>query len=404
MAPVTLLNFHLVDVIRGEVHGDATLRVEDERIAGIGGDALAGGELDLGGMYLVPGLIDVHSHLSFPATVDLPQVVNRELPALLAIRAVAAARATLNAGVTTVRDGASTSYIDIAVRDAVDRGYIPGPRVSASGYAIRMTGGHGDPPTSTLVHVDQPGRVDGADEVRKAARLNFKMGADHLKVFASGGLAGGHTHPGAAQLTQEEMAAAVDVARSAGGTVMAHSYSPESCRRAILAGVDSLEHACLIDDAGLALAKEHGTFVVPTLTPFWRGVQKVSQGPADERAIRSAGVYEAAVEMVRRAYAAGVSIAMGTDTGTVNCPHGENLREIALLAEAGMSGIDALRTATIQAARLMKRSADVGSIEVGKYADLVGVNDNPLEHPEMFGDPAVVRFVMKGGSVVRDDR
>lgn len=407
MADVVIHHAQLVDVVVGDIVEDAWIAIEQERVIAVGSGSGAphgAREYDLGGSFVLPGMIDVHAHLNWTGEPDLIGDIQRELPAYLAIKASVAAGKTLNAGVTTIRDGCGNAWSDIAVAKAIHTGVIPGPRMSAAGYGLRMTGGQGDGPTSTIITTDNPGVADGVDGVRRQARLNFKMGAGHLKIFVSGSASAGHTTPAAPQYTQEEIAAACDVAHTRGSTVMAHSYGVEACRRAILGGVDSIEHGCLIDDEGLELMRERGTYLDPTLTPFWRGAQRVAEGRSDARSRSAAAMYPQAVATVQRAIELGVTIAMGTDTGTAHNPHGENLREISLLVEAGMPPIEALRAATINAARLMRWEDRVGSLAPGRFGDLIATAQDPLAHPELFGSPAGVTFVMKGGELVRDSR
>jgi imidazolonepropionase-like amidohydrolase len=407
MADLVIRNASLLDVVAGDIVEDSWIAVERGRVIATGartGAPDSAQTYDMGGSFVLPGLIDVHAHLNWTEGPDLVSEIQRELPAYLAIKASVAAARTLAAGVTTIRDGCGNAWSDIAVARAIETGVVPGPRMSAAGYGLRMTGGQGDAPSSTMITTDNPGVADGVDAVRRQARLNFKMGAGHLKLFVSGGVAAGHTSPGAPQYSQEEIAAACEVAHTRGSTVMAHSYGAEACRRAILGGVDSIEHGSLIDDEGLALMREHGTYLDPTLTPFWRGVQRVTSGPGDPRSEKSAEMYQHAVSTVQRAVAMGVTIAMGTDTGTAYNRHGENLREISLLVQAGMSPIEALRAATVNAARLMRWDDRVGSLEPGKFADLVATAEDPLAHPELFESVDGVTFVMKGGELVRDSR
>lgn len=289
---------------------------------------------DAGGRYALPGLIDSHIHLTQAGAPD-PTATLKELPSYVAIRATVHARALLNAGITTVRDGGSIIYADIALRQAVDAGLVPGPRICACGYGLKMTGGHGDPVYSPVVHLEQPGLADGPDQMRKVARTNLKMGANHIKIIsASGGVMTEGSEPGAAQYTVEEMQAAIDEAHRFGKRAMAHAHGTKAIKNAILGGIDSIEHGSYLDDEVIDMMLRRGVFLVPTLLASHRIVEHGEKGGIPEYIVRKARqVRDDALASFNRAVKAGVKIAMGTDAGMPYNFHGENLNELSLMVK-----------------------------------------------------------------------
>jgi imidazolonepropionase-like amidohydrolase len=321
------------------------------------------------------------------------------------MRATVHARRLLEAGITSVRDGGSTAYADIALRQAIDAGLVPGPRVRACGYGLKMTGGHGDSFFSPIVEVSQPGMANTPDEARKVARMNLKMGADHIKIIsASGGVMSAGTEPGAPQMTIEEMRAAIDEAHNAGKPAMAHTHGTQAVKNAILAGVDSVEHGSYLDDEAIEMLLHRGVFLVPTLLAPVRIVQHGERGGIPEYAVRKAKqVREEHAKSFARAVRAGVKIAMGTDAGTPYNVHGENLNELSLMVEAGMTPMQAIVASTRMGAQLLQLGDKVGTLEAGKLADVVVLDGNPAERIDLLSDPARIRLVMKDGVVVRAD-
>jgi imidazolonepropionase-like amidohydrolase len=329
----------------------------------------------------------------------------KDLPSYFAIRATVHARKLLNAGITTVRDAGSTAYADLALRTAVDRGLVAGPRIRACGYGLKMTGGHGDSFYSPIVDVSQPGLANSADEARKVARMNLKMGADHIKILsASGGVMSEGTEPGMAQFTVEEMRAAIDEAHKAGKPAMAHCHGTQAIKNAILAGIDSIEHGSYLDDEAIQMMLDRGVFLVPTLLAAHRIVEHGDGGGIPEYAVRKARrVREDHKVSFGRALRAGVKIAMGTDVGTPYNVHGENLHELPLMVEAGMTPMQAIVASTKMGAILLQMGDRIGMLEPGKSADLVITDGDPSQDINLLKDPKKLVLVMKDGAVFRSE-
>jgi imidazolonepropionase-like amidohydrolase len=353
---------------------------------------------DLGDVTLLPGLIDAHVHLIGRAE-ETPYERLVETTARAAIEGVANARATLLAGFTTVRDLGARDVADIALRDAIAAGSVPGPRLLVAGKSISSTGGHGDRndlPEDVVVQRIS-GIADGPDEIRKRVRENCKRGTDWIKVLATGGVMSAGTHPTMADYEEDELRAAVEAARSKGRDVAVHAHGTEGIRRAILAGARSIEHASMLDADTLALAKEHGTFLVPNpYTNAWIIERGAAGGYQPYQIEKSRFVYERKLESLRSAIRAGLQVAYGTDSGVQ--PHGFNARQLSVFVEAGMSPLDALRSATLVNARLLRLEGRIGTLRAGAFADLVAVPGNPLEDITVVERP---RFVMKDGRVDR---
>jgi len=376
--------------------------VENGRIAAIGAagtlQAPAGTQkIDLTGLTLIPGLIEMHSHLLLHPYDETPwddQVLKEPLE-LRTIRAVVAAKATLEVGFTTVRDLGTegAGFADISLRDAIAQGMIPGPRVLAATRALVATGSYGPAGFDPRWEIPKGAQVvDGPVEMRKAVREQIAAGADWIKVYADYRRRPGITTP---TFTQEEMAAAVDEARSAGLPVAAHAYTPEGIRCAVLAGVATIEHGTGVTDELLALMKQKGVALVPTLAAS-EAVSRYAgwkPGAPEPQRIKEAR------EMFARALKSGVTIANGSDVGVF--AHGKNARELELMVAYGMSAKDALRSATSTAAAILRQEKNLGRIAPGYLADLVAVKGNPLEDISILEKPVVV---LKGGQVAVDRR
>ncbi len=396
----------LLDVGEGSLRSDILIRIENGVITGIvdaGESEIPADVLDLSDYIVLPGLIDVHTHLC--DNTWLGEAFDHwALPApAFGVVGTVNARKVLRAGFTTVRNVSEPYYCGLALRDAIARGWTEGPRIYASGPMISMTGGHGDwggwmgPSHSG----DTPAEAvaDGVLEVRKQVREHLKHGADLIKVAATGGFSSHGTVPGAAEYAIDEMRAAVEEAAKRGLTVAAHAHGAEGIQNAIAAGVHSIEHASLMDDESIRQMREHGVFLVADLLGahydlIEAGTDWSHKGVTDNRE-----EYLAYASRVEKAYRAGVRMAFGTDSGVY--PHGRNAEQFALMVDAGFTPIDALRSATIQAARLLGVETDTGSIEVGKRADLIAVKGNPLTDISTL---TKVDFVMKQGAIVKWDR
>lgn len=386
----------------GRVISPAVVLVENDRITAVGPSLpIPEGArvIDLGAATLLPGLIDVHDHLtSIPENSGyngLGLSIPRE-----ALQGAASAAKTLRAGFTSARNVGANGYTDVALRDAIDAGDVPGPRLLVSGPALGITGGHCD---NNLLPSEfrfrDPGVADGPWDARAKVREVVKYGADLIKICASGGVLSKGDQPGTAQYSPEEMKAIVEEAHRLGRKVAAHAHGTQSIKEAILAGIDSVEHASLIDDEGIRLAKQHGTFLVMDI---YNDDYIVSDGARvgmlPESIEKEKLVGRQQRENFGRAVRAGVRMAFGTDAGVF--PHGDNARQFAKMVEWGMKPLDAIRAATINAADLLGWSDKVGTLEKGHFADLIAVEGDPLADVTVLEK---VRFVMKGGAAVRND-
>lgn len=361
--------------------------------------------IDLGDATLLPGFIDAHTHLTMDFNADYNGArlldLTRTIPEQ-AIRATANARATLMAGFTTVRDVGSGQFIDVGLRNAIDAGVTPGPRMLVAVHSLGSTGGHCDEGAGfrfgLLNHETGPedGVINSPDQARYAVRFNIKYGADVIKTCASGGVLSFTDDVDVPQLSQAELNALVEEAHTLRRRTAAHAHGAEAAKRAIRAGIDSIEHGTFLDDEALRMMHDKGVFLVPTLaTRVGLGSSKFPpavQAKA-ERAMAQQDV------MVRRALALGVRIALGTDAAVY--PHGENAREFALLAADGMSPAQALMAGTSSAAELLGLKEKIGALKPGMAADIVAVPGNPLDD---IGATRRVVFVMKGGVAYRNDR
>jgi imidazolonepropionase-like amidohydrolase len=396
----------LLDVDGGRIIADPLVLVEGERIASVvaGGHAPDGVQVvELGDVTLLPGLIDVHVHLANDPTMGTGNYYKDmfTLGAIdYAVVAPTLAKRTLDAGFTTVRNLGSGDYIDVALRNAIDRGEIQGPRIIAATWALGATGGHADDTTGLAPGVSlggDGGVVDGVDAVRAKVRDNVKHGADVIKFMASAGVLSNEASVGAPQYSQEEMDAIVDEAHRWGRKVAAHAHGAEAITMAIRAGVDSVEHCSFIDDEGIRMAKQRGTFLDfdiynddYILAEYGR--LGVPQNQIDKEKL----VGRVQRENFRKAVQAGARMAFATDAGVY--PHGWNARQFAKEVEWGMTPLQAIRSATTLAAELLGWSDRVGSLAPGRYADMIAVSGNPLDDVRTLER---VGWVMKGGRVVK---
>jgi imidazolonepropionase-like amidohydrolase len=401
---------HLVDVIGGKVLGPTTVIVEGKRVrevvAGTGSGAPAGAtEIDLSAQTCLPGLIDSHTHLSNqfgPTTYTDDFHWNT---ADYVVRSTVYARRTLLAGFTTVRNLGDSANEVAALRNAINAGVVVGPRIYTAGRPIGSTGGHADPTDGYRDNLaGDPGPAEGIinspDEAIKAVREHYKKGDDVIKIMPSGGVLDQSSSGDNAQLTLEEIKAVVSTAHDYGFTVAAHAHGAEGIRRAVVGGVDSIEHGTYMDDTDMKLMKEHGTWYVPTIIAGDYVAHKAlipGYYPPQVQA-KAAAIGPLILGTAGRAYKAGVKIAFGTDAGVY--PHGENAHEFELMVQAGMPAMFALQAATTHAAELLKHDKDLGSLTAGKLADLVAVPGNPVEDISLMKK---VSFVMKEGVVYKSD-
>ena len=396
----------LLDVDGGRIVADPLVLVEGERIASVvaGGHAPDGVQvIELGDVTLLPGLIDVHVHLANDPTMGTGNYYKDMFtlgPIDYAVVAPTLAKRTLDAGFTTVRNLGSGDYIDVALRNAIDRGGIEGPRIIAATWALGATGGHADDTTGLAPGVSfggESGVVDGVDAVRAKVREDVKHGADVIKFMASAGVLSNEASVGAPQYSQAEMDAIVDEAHRWGRKVAAHAHGAEAITMAIRAGVDSVEHCSFIDDEGLQLAKQRGTFLdFDIYNDDYILAEYGRLGVPQHQIDKEKLVGRVQRENFRKAVQAGARMAFATDAGVY--PHGWNARQFAKEVEWGMTPLQAIRSATTQAAELLGWSDRVGSLAPGRYADMIAVSGNPLDDVRTLER---VGWVMKGGRVVK---
>lgn len=359
--------------------------------------------IDLRGYSVLPGLMDMHTHLAYeygPRTYTETFTWN---PADYTLRAVNTAERTLMAGFTTVRDLGDSGNVTVSLRNAINRGDIVGPRVFTAGKSIATTGGHADPTNgykSSLMGSPGPaeGVVNGAASARQAVRQRYKDGADLIKITATGGVLSVAKSGQNPQFMDDELEAIVATAKDYGFTVAVHAHGKEGMERAIKAGVDSIEHGTFMDDQTMSLMREHDTWYVPTLMAGeWVTRKSHVDGFFPEMVrVKAATIGPLIQDTFGRAYRKGLNIAFGTDSGVSR--HGDNAQEFALMVQSGMTPGDAIRSATWNAAQLLNAEDELGSISPGKWADMVAVVGNPLEDITTLQR---VRFVMKGGKIYK---
>ena len=388
-----------LDVETGRIVRPATVVVEGDRIVAVNPTAAADGErVDLAGLILSPGLIDVHTHLTMQISGDWVNRPVRETSVDAALRGVAYARRTLLAGFTTVRDlGAFKDGPDVALMHAIDRGDIIGPRMVPARQSISITGGHCDTTgfaPGVLEETPASGTADGVDEVLAAVRYQIKHGAKVVKICATAGILSFEGPAGAPQYSMPELTAAVEEAHRHGLKIAAHAHGTEGIKMAIRAGVDSIEHGSLLDDEAIALLRQHGTYLVTNIYP--PGVVDVTKMPPPIRA-KAEYVFPRREQSFSRAVEAGVKMAYGTDAGVY--PHGQNAQQLAVRVGLGMEPLEAIRSATLYAADLLGVD-DRAVIAPGRLADLIAIAGDPLTDVRRYED---VRFVMKGGEVFKRD-
>jgi imidazolonepropionase-like amidohydrolase len=407
--PTLIRAGRLLDVIAGEVLRGQVIAIRGDRIEAIGSDegsyAPEARVIDLSSHTVLPGLIDAHAHLTGDVDTGHGYAgLVQSSGAQEALFGVRNARMTLEAGFTTVRDvGSFRAFTDVALRHAIDEGWTPGPRMMCAGAFVTCPGGGGDV-TGLAVDVDEAvprelrfGVSKSADEVRDAARRILHGGADLIKVIATGAVLTEGTTPSAPEFSEAEIRAAVEEAALNGAHVAAHAHGAEGIKRAVLAGVRSIEHGSYADDEAIELMAERGTYLVADV---WLGDWALERGridgwsPTVMRKMEDSTVAQR--EVFAKALGAGVRLAFGTDSGVY--PHGMGTRQFATMVGLGMSPMEAIRSGTIVAAELMGWEDRVGSLQAGRYADLVAVEGDPLEDLDLLND---VALVMKGGDVIR---
>src|SRR5450631_2122218 len=394
---------HLLDVKAGKMLTGQTIIIQGDKITQVGafGDQVLPKDatvIELPNSTVLPGLIDAHTHITFTPNFGYSRLgisIPRE-----ALNGARNARVTLDAGFTTIRNVGASGFTDVALRDAINAGDVPGPRMLVSGPALSITGGHCD---NNLLpfesNVQSEGVADGVEAVQHKTREIIKYGADLIKICATGGVLSHGDNPQASQYTLEEMKAIVTDAHRLGRKVAAHAHGAEGIRWASEAGVDSIEHGSYIDDAAIAAMKQHGTYLVPTLyLSDWFMENAPKTGVPPQMLAKAQAVMPAARKNIAHAFASGVKVGFGTDAAVY--PHGLNAHEFAVMVKLGLSPLQSIQSATINAADLLGWSDKMGAVEPGKWADIIAVDGDPLQDVTTLER---VKFVMKGGEVVKNE-
>ena len=394
---------HLLDVKAGQTLHDQAIVIENDKIVSVGPAADVNTAnatiIDLSHATVLPGLIDAHTHFTADPNSFGYESLGISIPRQALIGAKNA-RITLNAGFTTVRNVGAGGYSDVALRDSINAGDVPGPRMLVSGPPLGITGGHCDENLLPFeYHYSAEGVADGIAAVQHKVREVIKYGADLIKICATGGVLSKGDDPNASQYTLEEMKTIVAEAHRLGRKVAAHAHGAQGVQLASEAGVDSIEHGHLMDDASIATVKKNGTYVVPTLYLMdWHRENAATRKMPDFMVKKMESVSAQGQKNLKRAFEAGVKVAFGTDAAVY--PHGLNAHEFAVYVRLGMTPLQAIRTATVNAADLLGWSDKVGGIEPGKWADIIAVDGDPLADVTTLQQ---VKFVMKGGDVVKND-
>lgn len=393
----------MVDVVAGRMVANPVVVITDGRIVSVSGGAGIPADakrVDLPGMTLVPGLIDMHVHLdSAPVYGGYNSLVFTD--SFWTVVGAANARAMLEAGFTTVRNVGSAGYSDVGIKQAIEEGFATGPRIVPAAYALGATGGHCDetyfPPS---FHRKGEAVGDSPDELRVRVREQRKYGAEVIKVCATGGVFSRNTEPGQQQLSETELRAIADEAHMWGLKVAAHAHGTSGIKAAIRAGIDTIEHASLIDAEGIRLAKERGTVLAMDIyNTEYTQAEGRKNGVLEDNLRKDREIAQIQRDGFRAAYKAGVKMVFASDAGVM--PHAEVGKQFRVMVEYGMTPMDAIRAATRSAAEALGRESDVGAIAPGRYGDLIAVAGDPTADVTLLAN---VPFVMKGGNIVKDAR
>ncbi|WP_372871544.1 amidohydrolase family protein [Shewanella sp.] len=392
----------LLDVKTGKLVANPVLKIEDGRILEVGTQGTLavpeGSELiELKGKTLLPGLMDMHVHLGSDAEDNFLESMNYSVPRQT-VKAVKNAKKTLEAGFTTVRDLGDSGYSTIAVRDGINAGEIPGPRIWSAGHALSITGGHCDDNFSAPeMHSVAGGVADGPWAVRAKARENIKYGANTLKICATGGVFSKGTKVGVQQYTEDELKAAAEEAHQRGLIIAAHAHGTSGIKAAIRAGIDSIEHCSFLDDEAIKLALKNGTYLSCDIyNTEYTLAFGAANGVPEENINKEKQVSKAQRESFRKATKAGAKMVFGSDAAIY--PHGDNGKQFATMVEFGMTPLQAIQAATLTSAALLKQP-DLGELKSGYLADIIAVDGNPLDNIRLLEN---VSFVMKDGAVFKN--
>ncbi|CAN7375206.1 amidohydrolase family protein [Pseudoduganella sp. LjRoot289] len=398
----------LLDVKAGVWRERVSVVVENGVVKSLAPTGAVKGDIDLSGHSCLPGLIDMHVHLTGESHKEVESLRMRLSQDVAddAYRSVAYAERTIKAGFTTVRDLGADEGLNVSLKRAIASGAIPGPRMFTSGTAIATTGGHGDSSNglsrqlakATGRPTPHDGVINSPEQAREAVRARYQEGADLIKITATGGVLSQAASGQNAQFTDDELKSIVATAKDYGFRVAAHAHGVEGIKRAVRAGVDSIEHGTYMDDEAIALFKKQGAYYVPTISAGRYVADKAKDPEFFSPLVRpkAAAIGPLIQATFGRAYKAGVKIAFGTDAGVF--PHGENAREFAYMVEAGMPALEAIRSATLNAAELLNQGGRLGSVEPGYAADIVAVSGDPLKDITVLQQ---VKFVMKDGVVFK---
>ena len=384
---------------------DVSIVIEDNKIEAVVPSSQVGKMeaeiIDLSDKFVMPGLIDAHCHVVMDGAANSTALMHITTDGDYCIEGVLNAKRNLMAGFTTIRDECGVNFVDVAIKKAINQGRIDGPRMLVSGMALSATGGHGDD------HY-RPGMGNGTgmalicnspDECRKAARYTFKHGADQIKIMGTGGVMSMGDEPGAPEFTYEELKAALDIANSRGRISSVHAHGAEGIKNAIRAGIRSVEHGMLMDDECIDMMVEYGVYLVPTIIAAVGIVEKgVASGIHPENVAKAELCLKNHNDNLKKCRAKGVKICFGTDAGTPFNFHGEQTREFELMVNAGYTPEEVLIAATRTNAEMMKMDSQIGTVEAGKFADIVAFDESPLENIKIMN---AVSFIMKDGKVYK---